>query len=499
MRSLTHVLIILSLVFALVLAQSAAPATTSSAPATPATSAAPAADASKKKAAGEEEDATITDIIAEYNKNEKKSDFFVRQISFEKAEDVTKLINFLASDDNKAQRVVISSVYDLKEEQLVSIIRDGISKTKALTAVGIAKINVGTTGCAALAQLIAQAPATLDKVHLYRSGINAACLSTLIESGYKKNTAKSSLTKFVSIENSLGDEGFKLLADFASSADSNIKELLVRDASLTVASAKVAGSMLEKSTKLTHVDISENPKLTEGFADIMKGLEKSTTVSHFEFNYGELKREHLNQLIEVVKKNKVLSRLDLSENEIGNGGVEDLAKAITEDAKTNSIGIKRLDLSSCEVEDEAATKLVQALVANPKAIGVLHFFRNEINTNATQELLQKNGNVVKSEFMTEEQVIALEKEESAEEELADLDNDVEEKFVEDDADVIDDDEDEASAEEDEDAGAGEDEEAGADEGDDAGAAGAEDAEEPEEDVSTHNFLGNKPKTVHEEL
>lgn len=362
------------------------------------------------------EDTTVGDLLKAYELSTKKTDFTARQISLQKTEDVATFVKFLSSDQFQGQRVVLSNLLDVKDDKMKTILTDGLSKTKDLRSLAIAKIPLGAQSCFALASLISSAP-RLEKIHLYRTRIGADCVKVLIDTGFKKAASKT-LTKIVLVENPIGDQGFKHIVEFAVSEDTPLTGLVVRDGKLTVTSAKLVEQLLlgAKPT-LTHVDVSENPKLSLGFQDMMNGLSKST-VTHFEFNYGELSATHAPMITQMLTVNKKLLRLDIGENEFGNKGAIQIAQVLA----NSSLGVKiqRLDLSSCEIEDDGTIALVKALQANSDSVGVLYLFRNEINNVTTQQLLAQQGDKIKSEYMSEQQAAQLEKEAEEEHELSEI-------------------------------------------------------------------------------
>lgn len=147
-------------------------------------------------AATEEEEATIDDVLKEYLAQKEKKEFTIRQVSFEKPETTSKLIQFLASPQFESSKLIFSSLNDLSDAALKDILQNGVLKTgEKITHLGLAKIALGKDSCAVFAQVIATLP-NLNKLQLYRNKLTLDCIKVLVNDGIAK---AAKLFKIVSI------------------------------------------------------------------------------------------------------------------------------------------------------------------------------------------------------------------------------------------------------------------------------------------------------------
>eukprot|EP01080_Neovahlkampfia_damariscottae_P010202 gene10202-2621_t len=306
---------------------------------------------------------SVQEVIDEVKKTQLK-DLFVRNlnISSEDAKNVAKLLE----ETPEMDRFALTSNEDLTIENL-KVILAAVAKTK-LRVIGLTKNQqLGDEGVEVFANSIKNHP-SLQKVYLFRVKMTEKSTKVLAEA---LSTMKN-LTKVVIVENHIGDEGAKALADFVKS--SNLEWITLRDCAITGEGFKGLLPSVKES-KVSRIDFAENPMdevSTTAMSEFLKGNDKFT---HLDISFNKVDAKSAKILFTALESHKGLQRLDMSENSIGDEG----AKALSNLLGKNS-NIEKVDVSSNGIKEEG-TKAILATLKKNQSLKKLFFYRNEVSEN----------------------------------------------------------------------------------------------------------------------
>ncbi|XP_077887508.1 NACHT, LRR and PYD domains-containing protein 4-like [Ictidomys tridecemlineatus] len=141
----------------------------------------------------------------------------------------------------------------------------------------------------------------------------------------------------------------------------NLQELLLQDSGLSAPDCKALASMLEINRKLTLLDLSDN-KLAEGVPTLCAALRHSDcTLQTLVMAGCQLNKNSCPHFSEVLLSNANLSHLDLSSNPLMDDGVAQLCEAL----RQPTCRLQTLSLQRCGITLKICRVLALVLESNP--------------------------------------------------------------------------------------------------------------------------------------
>ena len=142
----------------------------------------------------------------------------------------------------------------------------------------------------------------------------------------------------------------------------------------TEANGAALTKMLALNKSLTHLDLSNNTKISDsGACHIFQGLHNNTTLVHLNLSSTGITKASTELLAEILQVNKAIAHLNLSDNNISDSG----ACCIFQGLHCNTT-LVQLSLSSTGIT-KASTELLAEMLQINKAIAHLNLSNNDIS------------------------------------------------------------------------------------------------------------------------
>lgn len=219
--------------------------------------------------------------------------------------------------------------------------------------------------------------------------------------------ARLNLTK-----NNIGDKGVEIIANAIRDSTSLIS-LNVTSNSITYKGGRKLMNVLIVQTSLIDVNISSKEGINrnrisfEGLAEIEEVLSKNPYIEFLNLSSNSIKNEGLKLIVSGLNHNSTLHSLDVSHNDINSAGIitaldkVKLSKLIELNLSGNPIGnegliklteslknfqvLKKLNLSSCQIEFKGASYLLMDL-QNKKRIDSVNLSGNDIRSERFEQI-----------------------------------------------------------------------------------------------------------------
>ena len=160
-----------------------------------------------------------------------------------------------------------------------------------------------------------------------------------------------------------GIEGAESIVSMLQDPSCNLTELTLACCGFNHESMQMIVNSLMGNTKLKLLSLYGNSIGTSSFESIVKLFQTpSCNLIKLDVGNSGINNELATKIVTSLIGNTKLEQLVLSHNQIGRSGCESIA-TLLQDRNSN---ISKMNLSSCEVDDDCATILSQALVANNK-------------------------------------------------------------------------------------------------------------------------------------
>ena len=244
----------------------------------------------------------------------------------------------------------------------------------------------GTEGAKSIVTLFQDPSCNINNLDVASCGFNNESIQ-LIVNGLRGNAKLEHLRLFGS---SVGRSGCESIVRLLQDPSCNLTSLTLGGSAINNESVKTIVRSLAGNTKLKHLGLSGS-RIGSGCESIISLLQTpSCSITKLNLRDSGFKNESTTKLVTSLKGNTKIEHLDLSVNNIGRSGYESIANLLQE---PNS-SINNISLSCCNMGNNCATILAQALVGNSKLkrLDLTHNGITESGWNAFSPILSNSSN-----------------------------------------------------------------------------------------------------------
>ncbi|XP_063049926.1 NACHT, LRR and PYD domains-containing protein 3-like, partial [Engraulis encrasicolus] len=264
-------------------------------------------------------------------------------------------------------------------ETLASVLCKESSKLRHLD---LSDNHIGDVGVKKLCIGLESANCALETLRLSACGVTGKGYAALA-AALKSNS--SHLEELDLRGNDPGDSGVKLLIDLLQDPQCKLKRLRVNGCLLTSQSCKTLASILcKESSNLRNLDLSDNCIGDVGVKNLCIGLRSPNLVlKALRVDSCKLTKQSCATLATILcKDSSKLRHLDLSDNHIGDDGLQLLCSGL----RSRNCVLEALRLSDCGVTGEGYAALASALISNSSHLEELDLTGNDPGDSGVQLL-----------------------------------------------------------------------------------------------------------------
>jgi len=147
--------------------------------------------------------------------------------------------------------------------------------------------------------------------------------------------------------------------------------------------ATALGHALQHVTSITRLEIPQNGIQPPGIVALCAGLAKNPSLQVLNLNDNTIKTDGAHALAAALLSLPHLRKLNLGDCMLGSEGVRIIAKALANSSAGATTELEELDLSYCDIDDDAARAVAKAVRQQPRLVR-----------------LELNGNLIKTDGLT---------------------------------------------------------------------------------------------------
>ncbi|XP_076989490.1 NACHT, LRR and PYD domains-containing protein 5 [Tamandua tetradactyla] len=248
----------------------------------------------------------------------------------------------------------------------------------SLKSLSLTGNNVTDKGLRPLCEALKYPTCNLQKLALGHCGLKeSSCQNLAIVFIINQN-----LTRLYLAGNNLGNDGVNALCRFLKHPSCYLQRLILNQCNLQAASGGFLAFALISNRSLTHLSLSQNTLQDDGvklLCEVMR--EPYCRLQDLELVSCCLSSACCESLSSVIRRSNYLRSLDLASNELGDEG----AIRLCEGLKQESTSLRRLGLEACGLTSDSCEALSSALCCN-RSLSSLNLNQNNFGTTGTTKL-----------------------------------------------------------------------------------------------------------------